>query len=247
MNAVDWKSRTELLVGSEGLAKLQDAHVLVAGLGGVGGYAVEQLCRAGIGKLTMVDSDSVQSSNRNRQIIALKSTIHHKKTEVFRQRLLDINPEIRLTVKSDYLLDASIDELLTVNYDYLVDAIDTLTPKVQLLVKAKSKNLRIVSSMGAGGKFDPSMVEIADISESHHCKFASVIRSYLRKFNIHEGINVVFSPETVSKSAIVETKDEKHKRSVVGTISYMPPVFGCFCASVVIRDILGSYYKSAPQ
>jgi tRNA A37 threonylcarbamoyladenosine dehydratase len=239
MKSDDWKSRTELLVGSEGIAKLHKAHVLVAGLGGVGGYAAEQLCRAGIGRLTIADSDSVISSNRNRQIIALKSTIHHKKTEVFRKRLLDINPEIRLTVKSDYLLDASIDELLAVNYDYIIDAIDTLTPKIQLLARAKSRNLPIISSMGAGGKFDPSKVEIADISESHHCKFASVVRSNLRKLNIHEGIKVVFSPETVSKSAVVETKDEKHKRSVVGTISYMPPIFGCFCASIVIRDILG--------
>ncbi|HJX71858.1 MAG TPA: tRNA threonylcarbamoyladenosine dehydratase [Bacteroidales bacterium] len=239
MSTGNWKERTELLVGKEGIAKLQDAHVLVAGLGGVGGYAAEQLCRAGIGKLTIVDSDSIQSSNRNRQIIALKSTIHQKKTEVFRQRLLDINPEIQLIVKSDYLLDSSVDEILTSRYDYVVDAIDTLTPKVQLLVKAKLKNLRIISSMGAGGKFDPSGVEISDISESHHCRFASVVRRNLRKFNINEGIKVVFSPEMVSKSAVVEIKGEKNKRSVVGTISYMPPIFGCYCASVVIRDILG--------
>ncbi|MBN2213407.1 MAG: tRNA threonylcarbamoyladenosine dehydratase [Bacteroidales bacterium] len=239
MSTGNWKERTELLVGAEGTAKLQNAHVLVAGLGGVGGYAVEQLCRAGIGKLTIVDSDLVQSSNRNRQIIAMKSTVRKKKTEAFRQRLLDINPEIQLIVKSDYLLDDSIDELLTVNYDYVVDAIDTLTPKIQLLVKAKFKNLHIISSMGAGGKSDPSRVEISDISKTHHCKFASAVRSNLRKYNINEGIRVVFSSEMVSKSAVAEIKNEKNKRSVVGTISYMPPIFGCFCASVVIRDILG--------
>ena len=239
MSTGNWKERTELLVGAEGIAKLQNAHILVAGLGGVGGYAAEQLCRAGIGKLTIVDSDSVQSSNRNRQIIALKSTQGQKKAEIFRQRLLDINPDIKLIVKSDYLLDESIDELLKVHYDYMVDAIDTLTPKVQLLAKAKLKGLRIVSSMGAGGRFDPSKVEITDISKSHHCKFAFAVRKYLKKYNISEGIKVVFSPERVGKSAVMETKGEKYKKSVVGTISYMPPIFGCYCASVVIRDILG--------
>jgi len=239
MNADNWKERTELLVGADGIEKLQDAHVLVAGLGGVGGYAAEQLCRAGIGKLTIADSDTVQSSNRNRQIIALKSTENQMKTEAFRQRLMDINPEIHLVVKSDYLLDETIDELLKTNYNYVVDAIDTLTPKVQLLAKAKSKGLRIVSSMGAGGKFDPSRVEISDISKSHHCKFAFAVRKYLKKYNISEGIKVVFSPERVGKSAVVETNGEQYKKSVVGTISYMPPAFGCFCASVVIRDILG--------
>ena len=238
MSTDNWMERTALLVGAEGIKKLQDAHILVAGLGGVGGYAAEQLCRAGIGRLTIVDADTVQSSNRNRQIIALKSTQNQKKTEVFRQRLLDINPEIQLNVKSDYLLDTSIDELLTFRYDYVVDAIDTLTPKVQLLAKAKIKEFRIVSSMGAAGRFDPARVEILDISESHHCKFAFVVRKYLKKYNISEGIKVVFSPESVDKSAVMETKEELYKKSIVGTISYMPPIFGCFCASVVIRDIL---------
>ena len=238
MSTDNWMERTALLVGAEGIKKLQDAHILVAGLGGVGGYAAEQLCRAGIGRLTIVDADTVQSSNRNRQIIALKSTQNQKKTEVFRQRLLDINPEIQLNVKSDYLLDTSIDELLTLRYDYVVDAIDTLTPKVQLLAKAKIKEFRIVSSMGAAGRFDPVRVEILDISESHHCKFAFVVRKYLKKYNISEGIKVVFSPESVDKSAVMETKEELYKKSIVGTISYMPPIFGCFCASVVIRDIL---------
>ena len=238
MSTDNWMERTALLVGAEGIKNLQDAHILVAGLGGVGGYAAEQLCRAGIGRLTIVDADTVQSSNRNRQIIALKSTQNQKKTEVFRQRLLDINPEIQLNVKSDYLLDTSIDELLTFRYDYVVDAIDTLTPKVQLLAKAKIKEFRIVSSMGAAGRFDPARVEILDISESHHCKFAFVVRKYLKKYNISEGIKVVFSPESVDKSAVMETKEELYKKSIVGTISYMPPIFGCFCASVVIRDIL---------
>lgn len=238
MSTDNWEERTELLVGPDGIKKLHNTHVLVAGLGGVGGYAAEQLCRAGVGKLTIVDSDLVQSSNRNRQIIALRSTQNQKKAEIFRQRLPDINPDIELNVKSEYLLDDTIDELLKEQYDYVVDAIDTLTPKVQLLAKAKLKGFRIVSSMGAGGKFDPSRVEISDISESHHCKFAYIVRKYLRKFKISSGIKVVFSPESVGKSAVIETNGEQNKKSVVGTISYMPSVFGCFCASVVIRDIL---------
>jgi tRNA A37 threonylcarbamoyladenosine dehydratase len=238
MSTDSWKERTELLVGAKGIAKLQNAHVLVAGLGGVGGYALEQLCRAGIGKLTIVDADTVQPGNRNRQIIALKSTHYQMKTEVFRQRLLDINPDVQLVIKSDYLLDNSIDEILKPHYDYVVDAIDTLTPKVQLLAKAKLKGFLIISSMGAGGKFDPSKIRIGDISESHHCKFAFMVRKYLKKFNIDKGIKVVFSPEMVKKSAVKETEDEKYKKSVVGTISYMPPIFGCFCASVVICDLL---------
>lgn len=238
MSVDNWKERTELLIGAEGIAKLQNAHVLVAGLGGVGGYAVEQLCRTGIGKLTIIDADVVQPGNRNRQIIALKSTENRKKAEVFQERLLDINPGIQLIVKPEYLCDSSIDEALNCNYDFIVDAIDTLTPKVQLLVKAKLKGFKIVSSMGAGGKLDPSEIQIADISESHHCKFAFMVRKYLRKYNIHDGIQVVFSPESVAKNAIIEISGEKYKKSAVGTISYMPPLFGCYCASVVIRSIL---------
>ncbi len=238
MNSLNWQERTELLIGPEGITRLQKSHVLVAGLGGVGGYAVEQLCRAGIGKLTLVDSDTVHPTNRNRQLIALKSTENLKKTDVFEARLRDINPDIQLNIKPVYLVDDTIDEILDENYDYIVDAIDTLTPKVQLLVKSKQKGFRIISSMGAGGKFDPLKIEITDISDSHHCKFAFMVRKYLRKHNIHEGIKVVFSTENVAKRAIIETRNEKYKKSTVGTISYMPSLFGCFCASVVIRDIL---------
>ena len=238
MNAKQWLERTELLIGEEKLNRLCKSHILVAGLGGVGGYAVEQLCRAGIGKLTIVDSDIVQPGNRNRQIIALKSTEYRKKTEVFRERLTDINPEIDLTVLDEYINETNIDDILNKSFDYVVDAIDTLTPKVLLLVKAKKKEIPVVSSMGSGGKFDPAEVQITDISKSHHCKFAAAVRSYLRKYQVNEGIDVVFSPETVSKSAVLATEGEPNKRSIVGTISYMPPIFGCFCAAVVINNLL---------
>lgn len=234
----NWLERTELLLGKEHVQILKKAHVLVAGVGGVGGYAAEQLCRSGIGKLTIIDSDIVQPSNLNRQIIALRSSLGIKKIEVMKERLLDINPEVEVIAKDEYLIHESVDKALEGDYDYVVDAIDTLTPKVQLLAKARIKGLKIVSSMGAGGKTDPEKIEVCDISKSHHCRLAYVIRKYLRKYDVHDGIKVVFSPESVSKSSIIETNGEQNKKSVVGTISYMPAIFGCFCASVVIRDLI---------
>ncbi|NJK85852.1 MAG: tRNA threonylcarbamoyladenosine dehydratase [Bacteroidales bacterium] len=234
----NWLARTELLIGQQNIEKLKNAHVLVAGLGGVGGYAAEQLCRCGIGKLTLADSDVVQPSNRNRQLIALLSTESQKKADVFYNRFLDINPSVKLTIVDEYLIDESIDKLLETPYDYIIDAIDTLTPKIQLLSKAKLKGFQMVSSMGSGGKFAPEKLEIADISESHHCKFAYIIRKYLRKYGVTDGIKVVYSPEPVSKSAVQAVEGEQNKKSIVGTISYMPAVFGCFCASLVIRDLL---------
>ncbi len=234
----DWLSRTELLLGKEKLDKLASSHVLVAGLGGVGGYAAEQLCRAGIGELTIIDGDNVSASNRNRQIIALKSTEGKAKADLMARRLLDINPGIKLNIISEYLKEDRFTALLQQPYHYIVDAIDTLTPKVYLLAGAVKNGYPVVSSMGSGGKLAPELIEIVDIAESHHCKFAYIVRKYLHKLGVTKGITVVFSPETVSKKSVREVTGEENKRSVVGTISYMPPVFGCFCASVVIRDLI---------
>ncbi|MFO7658502.1 MAG: tRNA threonylcarbamoyladenosine dehydratase [Bacteroidales bacterium] len=238
MNTTDWKEKTRLLIGNDGIEKLQNAHVLVAGLGGVGGYAAEQLCRAGIGELTIADADTIQPGNRNRQVIALQSTENRLKTEVFRERLVDINPDLKLNTFSHFIEENTIDDLLNNDYDYIVDAIDSLTPKVQLLAKAKTKGFEIVSSMGAGAKLDPSKVQISDISKSHHCRFAYLVRKYLRKYDVHNGIDVVFSSEIADKDAVLEVPLERFKRTTVGTISYLPPIFGCYCASVVIRNIL---------
>ena len=235
---MDWRNRTELLIGKENLEILSGAHVLVAGLGGVGGYAAEQLCRAGIGELTLIDGDVVHATNRNRQIIALASNEGMPKSEAMAGRLRDINPDIRLHLVGEYLKEDRFHEILDKPYNYVVDAIDTLTPKVALLAEAVKKGHRIVSSMGSGGRLQPEKVEIADIADSHHCKFAYIVRKYLHRMGVRSGITVVYSPESVSKKAIRETWGEENKRSVVGTISYMPPVFGCFCASVVIRGML---------
>ncbi len=233
-----WLSRTELLLGRENLDKLASSHVLVAGLGGVGGYAAEQLCRAGIGQMTLIDGDCIASSNRNRQIIALISNDGKSKAEAMANRLKDINPSIRLNIIDEYLKEDRFENILQGKFDYVVDAIDTLTPKVALLETAVKMGYPVVSSMGSGGKLDPSQVSVSDISESHHCKFAYIVRKYLHRKGIFSGITVVYSPEPISKNAIREVTGQENKRSVVGTISYMPPLFGCFCASVVIRSLI---------
>jgi len=223
----NWTQRTELLIGKEGIEKLSRAHVLVAGLGGVGGYAAEQLCRAGIGKLTLIDGDTIHPTNRNRQILALVSTGGKAKTQLMSDRLRDINPAISPEIITAYLKEDEFPPILDRPFDYVVDAIDTLTPKVHLLAAAFRKGFPIVSSMGSGGRLHPEKITIADIADSHHCRFAYIVRKYLHR------------PEPVGKEAVREVSGEENKRSVVGTISYMPAIFGCYCASVVIRDLLG--------
>lgn len=229
-----------MLIGDDGLDKLRDSHVIVVGLGGVGAYAAEQLARAGIGKMTIVDGDVVNVTNRNRQLIALNSTIGKPKAEVMAARIRDINPDIELDVIYQYMKDQAIIDLMAIPYDFVVDAIDTIAPKVFLLYYAKQYGQRVVSCMGAGGKFHPERIEIADISESNHCRLAFYIRKRLHRLGIRDGITVIFSAEPVNDSAITTDEvNEQNKVSNVGTISYMPAVFGCFCASVVINGLLG--------
>ena len=235
-----WQERTELLIGKDRMQKLADAHVLVAGLGGVGAMAAEMICRAGIGSLTIVDADRIAPGNRNRQIPALISTEGKLKTEVVGKRLLDINPELRLKMVTEYMIDEKIPEILSLgHYDYVVDAIDTLSPKLYFIVECLHRNYRLISSLGTGRKFDPSLVRIADISETYNCKLSYYLRKKLHKLDIYSGFKVVFSPEDVNEGSMELIRDEKNKKSRVGTISYMPAVFGCFAASAVIRDIVG--------
>jgi tRNA A37 threonylcarbamoyladenosine dehydratase len=236
---VEMFSSTQLLIGKEALERLNASSVLVVGLGGVGAYVAEMLCRAGVGHLTLVDGDVVSVSNKNRQLIALDSTIGKNKTEVLAQRLKDINPNVELELRTEFLRDESMISLLENNkFDYVVDAIDTLSPKVFLAAWSVYFNIPIVSSMGSGGKTDPTQIQIADISKTYNCPLARMMRKKLHKLKIYENIIAVFSPEEVSKDCVVEQRSE-NKISNVGTISYMPAMFGCTIASVVIRELSG--------
>lgn len=233
-----WKARTQLLIGEEAIARLSNAHVLVAGLGGVGAYAAEQLVRAGVGQLTVVDGDKVNPTNRNRQLPALISTTGRPKTEVMAERLLDINPDLKLTVIQEYIKDQRMIDILETGYDYVVDAIDTLSPKVYLIYHTMRLGMPLISSMGAGGKFDPSQVKVVDISQTNNCKLAYYMRKRLHKLGIWSGFKAVFSPEEVSRQSVELSEGEINKKSTVGTISYMPAIFGCFCAAGVLEDLL---------
>ena len=235
---MDWLEHTELFLGSEKLGELKNANVLVVGLGGVGAYAAELICRAGIGKMTIVDGDVVEASNRNRQLPALISNSGKPKAEVMAARLRDINPELDLNVVNEFIIGKKTTELLKRwKFDYVVDAIDTLSPNVFLIYESLQLGLKIVSSMGAGGKLDPSKVQVADISESYNCKLVRVIRKRLSRLGVKKGFHVVFSPEQIDAKAVRE-EEGKNKKSTVGAISYMPPIFGCYIASVVIRDLI---------
>ncbi len=235
----DWLSRTELLIGKEKLKKLKASRVLVVGLGGVGSYAAEMICRAGVGSITIVDGDKIHTSNRNRQLLALKSSEGKSKAELMAERLSDINPGLDLLSYNEYLKDVRMIEILDRGYDYVVDAIDTLSPKVFLIWHALQRKYPVVSSMGSGGKFDPLKIDIADISETTDCTLARILRKRLHKLGVRQGFTAIYSPETTDKSRIVPATGEQNKASIVGTISYMPAAFGIACASVVIRDLAG--------
>lgn len=236
---MSWQERTRLLLGEEKLSIINGAHVLVVGLGGVGAYAAEMLARAGVGHLTLADADTVGESNINRQLIALHSTIGRAKTEILAERLRDINPNIVLTIHTEYIRDEKTWELLDeAKYDYVVDCIDTLSPKVNLIIGSLERGYKLVSSMGAGAKTDPTKIEVKDIGKSHHCPLAHMLRKRLHKQGVRSGFWAVFSPEPVREGSMI-IAEETNKKSNVGSISYIPASFGCVCASVVIRDLLG--------
>lgn len=237
MNFPEWLSRSELLIGKKNLGTLKDSHVLIVGLGGVGAFAAENICRAGVGNLTIVDGDTVHPSNINRQLIGMHSTIGISKAELLSQRLLDINPHLKLNSISKYITDVEMEDLVTVEYNYIVDAIDTLSPKFSLILNSLAKQIPLISSMGAGGKMDPSLVKVTDISKSYNCNLARVLRKKLHRLGVYKGFKVVFSGEEPDKEAVLP-EEGRNKKSIVGTISYMPAVFGCICASVVIRDLI---------
>jgi tRNA A37 threonylcarbamoyladenosine dehydratase len=219
---------------------MNSANILVVGLGGVGAWAAEMICRSGAGSMTIVDGDTVHTSNRNRQLPALVSTEGIPKAEVVGKRLLDINPSLNLTILNEYIRDERMVEVLKNDFDYVVDAIDTLSPKVFLIYHSIQNNIRIVSSMGSGGKVDPTQIKISDISETTDCPLARILRKRLHRLGIRDGFSAVYSTEQPDKKKIVPVSGERNKASVVGTISYMPAAFGIACASVVIRNITAS-------
>lgn len=234
----DWTTRTALLLGTEGMRRLAASHVLVVGLGGVGAYAAEEIARAGVGRMTLVDADVVSLSNLNRQLPALHSTLGKPKAEVMAARLRDINPDLEVAVRNCFVRDEETEALLdAAHYDFVVDAIDTLSPKTFLIYHALQRHLPIISSMGAGAKVDPSRIRIADISKTTDCALARAVRKRLRGMGISSGLPVVFSTEPANPQAILEVEDEECKRTTTGTVSYMPALFGCYLASYVIRHL----------
>ena len=232
-------TRSELLLGNEAMKKLQQSHVLLVGLGGVGAYCAEQLCRAGIGEITIVDADVVEYSNFNRQLLALENTVKRPKAEVMAERLHQINPEVKLHVIQEFVRDEGTEVLLDrAPYDYVIDAIDSLAPKVYLIYFALQRNLRVISAMGAGGKNDPSLVKTEDIKKTYQCRLAHALRKRLHRLGVKSGFKAVFSPEIVPESAVeLDPNPDINKLSVVGTVSYMPAIFGCFMAAEVINDL----------
>lgn len=234
----DWTTRTALLLGTEGMRRLAASHVLVVGLGGVGAYAAEEIARAGVGRMTLVDADVVSLSNLNRQLPALHSTLGKPKAEVMAARLRDINPDLEIEVRNCFVRDEETEVLLdAAHYDFVVDAIDTLSPKTFLIYHALQRHLPIISSMGAGAKMDPSRIRIADISKTTDCALARAVRKRLKGMGISSGLPVVFSTEPANPQAILEVEDEACKRTTTGTVSYMPALFGCYLASYVIRHL----------
>ena len=235
----EWLQRTELLVKEEGIERLQSANILIVGLGGVGSFAAEFLVRSGIGNLTIVDGDTVDITNINRQLPALNSTIGKNKTDVVAERILDINPKINLKKIDEFLEPERMEELLTQEkFDYVLDCIDSLSPKLALIITCKRKKIKLVSAMGAGGKTDPSKVMVRDISKTNNCFLAKQIRKKLKKEQIHKGFRCVFSTEIQDENSLKMTDGSNYKKSFYGTISYMPAIFGLYAAAEVIRFLL---------
>lgn len=229
-------SRSRLLLGDEAMERLRRARVLVAGVGGVGGYAAEMLARTGIGHLALIDADCVAPSNLNRQLIALVSTIGRPKVELFRERFLDINPDIEVDARREFIEPGNVPAILDEGYDYVIDAIDTVAPKVALIAECLRRGVRIISSMGAGGRTDPTRVEYADLWSTREDGLARAVRQRLKKAGLRRPLRVVASTEAPRSASIIHL-DEPNKRSSFGTIATIPTIFGIFLASKVLKEI----------
>ncbi len=234
-----WNERTQLLIHEDNVKLLQQCSVLIVGVGGVGAYAAEHICRSGVGAITIVDADSVSESNINRQLVALHSTIGIPKVELMGERMLDINPDLKVETCNMFVTPDNVARIAgSQHFDYIVDAIDTVAPKIALLVYAYNHNIPIISSMGAGGRTDPTKISVADISKTYNDKLASVVRQRLKKEGIRSGIKVVFSSEVADTEAVMQTPGARNQRSVRGTVSYIPALFGTMIAGTVIKDLI---------
>lgn len=238
MTDTAWLSRTELLLGRQNLEKLMKAHVLVLGMGGVGSFAAEFIARSGVGRMTIVDGDIIDPSNRNRQLPALATNHGQSKVQLMAERLQAINPELELRVVNEFIRPEAIARLLDTDAPYVIDAIDSITPKITCIQTALQKGMTIVSSMGAGGRLDPAQITVADISKTYNCPFAQQVRKQLKGLGIRKGFKAVFSAEQPGKEALMHTDGSNFKKSAYGTISYLPAMFGATAASVVIRSII---------
>ncbi|MCL9808601.1 tRNA threonylcarbamoyladenosine dehydratase [Flavobacterium luminosum] len=233
-----WQERAELLFKKEGLEKLKNSNVLIVGMGGVGSFAAEFVARAGVGKMTIVDGDVVDITNINRQLPALHSTVGLPKVELMAARLKDINPELDLTVVKEFLSPERAFELVTEDFDYVMDCIDSITPKLNLIIAAKRKKVKIISNMGAGGKFEASKVSVKDISKTDYCPLAKQVRKRLKAEGISSGVKVVYSYERPDYDSVKMTDGSNFKKSFYGTNSWMPALFGLHAAEKVITDLL---------
>ncbi len=255
MSSLHRFSRNELLIGPEGVRKLKGSTVAVFGLGGVGGYAAEALCRAGIGRIVIVDFDDICLTNVNRQIHAMDGTIGKAKAMVMADRMRLINPQAEIIPYKDFYSAENSDFLLSADYDYVVDAIDHITSKLHLIKSCRERNIPIISSMGAAAKLDPAKIRVADISETHKCRMARSVRKLLKKQGIEKGVKVVFSTEEYREpeikdggckgNCICPNKDDQlfsceHRRVILGSISFIPSIFGLTMAGVVVNDMLGN-------
>lgn len=234
-----WLERTALLIGAESIRKLEQSSVLVVGLGGVGSYAGEFLARGGVGTMHIIDGDTVDITNINRQMQALHSTIGQSKVELLRQRFLDINPALNLTCYDSFLDPEPMEALIMAHkFDFILDCIDSVTPKLSLLKTALKVDSKVISAMGAGGKTDPSKIRVGDIWETNSCKFARMLRKRLKREKIHQHFTTVYSEEVQPKSALEMTDGSNYKKSYYGTISYMPALFGLTMAGETIKQLI---------
>jgi tRNA A37 threonylcarbamoyladenosine dehydratase len=233
----DWLERTDLLIGSDKIEKLKKSHVLIVGLGGIGSYAAEFIARSGVGTLTIIDGDVFDGTNKNRQLTALDSTLGKNKALVLAERIRDINEHAVVHVLEEFVLPERVWEILQeYKPDYVMDCIDSVTPKLEWIIACKRLKIKIISHLGAGGKIDPSRVQVASLNQTHNCKLAAHIKKRLRRKGIgYKSVRAVFSSELQQKSALKMTSGLNFKRSFYGTISYMPALFGLMGSAEVIK------------